>query len=132
MRDPVSLAAIFGTIAALLLTATADAQQVSPMEMSVTSYSDRFLARLDVANPYPDARDFQIVAYDDAGKPIEVWTDAVRFSLRSGARRRVLISAAFDGERHRRVLVCAETVHPGGEGATIRAQVCSKVKGQKL
>lgn len=132
MRDPVSIAAAIGTIAALLLSATAEAQQVSPMELSVTSYSDRFLARLDVANPYADMREFQIIAFDETGKPVEVWTDAARFSLRSGARRRVLISAAFEGERNRRVLVCAETVLPGGEGATIRAQVCSKVKGHKL
>lgn len=114
------------------MNGAAHAQQMSPMEVSVSSYGDRFMTRLDVVNPYANQRDFRIVAYDEAGMPLELWADVAQFTLRPGALRKVMVSAPFQGQTQRKVLVCVETMVERDSGTSIRAQVCSKLKGKKL
>lgn len=118
-------------LAALALSSSVAAQSVSPMEVSVGSLEPRFVARLDVANPYDAARRFQIIASDENHSPVDAWISAPVFDLPPSGRRRVVVSAAFDGAPERKLLICAETIALETASRRVRGQVCSRVTARR-
>lgn len=114
-------------LAAALAPATVHAQSISPAEVRVGSFGDAFLVRLDVLNPYLQAKAFHLAAYDEDGAPTAIWTALPDFDLNAGASRRVVVSAPFGGRADRRMLICVETVAVETAAQRIRGQVCSRV-----
>jgi hypothetical protein len=132
MRFPVTRAALAFAVVALLGAPAAFAQQVTPMKLSVSSASDRFMAKLTIANPYESSKDFEILAFDEQGAPLAVWASVAKFNLNAGGSRQIMVSAPFDGGQVRQILVCAESISIAEQGAKIHAQVCSKIEGRHL
>ena len=121
-----------GLVLALCLTAgVARAQSVSPMEIDVRSASDSFLATVEVANPYREAKRFEMVTYSEDDAPVAVWLSVRQFDLGPGARRRIVISAPFDGAEQKRLLICAETIAGETANGRIRGQVCARVSARR-
>lgn len=126
-------AALAAAVAALAVAGGAQAQQVGPSKIAVVSFSDQFLFRVDVRNPYPEAKVFRMFALDDDTKqPVHVWTALPEVRLDPGAQRRLVFTAPFEGQSVRRLLICAEAEIQTADQARSVAQVCSRVSGQRL
>lgn len=121
-------------VAALALVASAggvQSQTVTPMRVQTGSMGERYVVRLVVANPYPEARTFQITAYEPDGSPIAYWTDSPSFELAPSAQKRIIFAASFNGATNREIYICAETLVEGVTGVA-RGQVCSHVWASRL
>lgn len=126
-------AALAALIGASVVCGTAQAQQVGPSKISVVSFSEQFLFRLDVRNPYPEAKVFRLFALDDeTQEATPVWTAMPEIRLEAGAQRRLIFTAPFNGAANRKLLICAETETQSGDHGRQVAQVCSRVSGQRL
>ena len=126
-------AALAGLALAAALAAGAQAQQVGPSKIAVVSFADQFMFRVDVRNPYPEAKVFRLFALDDDTKqPVHVWTTFPEVRLDPGAQRRLTFTAPFEGQSIRKLLICAEADIQTGDQARSVAQVCSRVSGQRL
>ena len=112
----------------VLLTAVsaADAQSLSPMRGEVRSFTDRFAVRVYVGNPYARKMDFAITVFDQNFYPAVASVTPPRVSIAGGETRPVIVVVPFEGQKERRVRICAEGVAFDGNSTRVRTQVCGK------
>lgn len=122
------LIAIVAT-AALLSTAPAGAQALTPMEGSVASFGEEFAVRVRPANPYEHGIGVEMRVYDHKFRPVpSARVVPSRFRLGGGASRPVIAYVPFEGQSPRYVRVCAESVPYRQSSTPIRTRVCGKFR----
>ena len=121
----------FTLAAAMLCSAAALGQSMSPMRGEVASFSDAFAVRVFPANPYNKKIRIDVRVYDQNFQPVAARIAPDSFMLGAEASRPVLVVVPFDGATERKVRICTESVPFPNEQTQIKAQICGKFLGQR-
>ena len=121
-----------------MLSITAQAQSVTPMRGTVTSFTDEFAMRIFPTNPYSQRIPIEIHVYDQDFYEIDARISPSKFILPAGGSRKVTVVIPFDGLTERRVRICTESVPFPRQSfsipqqqTTIRTQICGRFIGQR-
>ncbi|MBE7185841.1 MAG: hypothetical protein INR68_15700 [Methylobacterium mesophilicum] len=108
------------------------AQSMAPMRGTVTSFSDEFALKVTPRNIYKHTIDMEVRVYDQDFRPVRAMVMPSQFSLGAGSVRNVVVMVPFEGQKERRVRVCAESVPFPGQQAQIRTQICGRFLASRL
>lgn len=118
-------------LGAILCSAAAQSQSMSPMRGEVSSFTDAFAVRVFPANPYDKKIRIDVRVYDQNFQPVAARIAPDSFMLGAEASRPVLVVVPFDGASERKVRICTESVPFPNEQTQIKAQICGKFLGQR-
>lgn len=133
MRMIVALRLVVFAVAAHAGAATqASSQSLSPMRGEVSSFADTFAVRVAPGNPYQHRIRIEVKVYDDTFRPIAAHVMPPEMMVGAQDRRNVMVLVPFDGQRQRKVRICAESVPFEYQPTRLRAQVCGKFLAHRV
>ena len=119
--------------AAVAATASAAAaQSVSPMRGIIKSFDDQFAVRLTVGNPYAKAVNFDVRVYDENFAPVNANVYPSNVRVGAGDTRQATVRVSFEGQKQRKIRVCAEGLFGLEQTNLVRTQVCGRFLGLRL
>jgi hypothetical protein len=121
-----------GALLAACAAQPAAAQSLAPMQTAVATYTDRFIVRLEVRNPYPSAQRFDVSAWNPDGSPVEgARMSRSQLAMAPGGSAPLMIQIpAAEGAAGRTVYVCVRSREfQTAGGAGVRGQVCGRYHG---
>ncbi|NNE57745.1 MAG: hypothetical protein HKN36_06520 [Hellea sp.] len=128
IRQISHIAAITIGAIAILCPASAQAQLLAPMKKDVSSFSENFIVKVMIKNPYKSPQRSYVQVYDENWNELETAVLSRKFAiLGSGHGLSVTAIVPFDGEQKRRIYICHSIVPTtNGKGASYRGEVCGK------
>lgn len=114
------------------LATVANGQALSPMRQVVNSTMDSFALRVTPKNPYKHRIRMEVKVYDHNFKLTPAHVSPKSFMMGAGGSRRVTVLVPFNGERQRRIRICAESIPYTNQPTLIRAQVCGRFLANRV
>ncbi|WP_182087077.1 hypothetical protein [Aureimonas sp. ME7] len=121
-----------GGFAVLFHLVPASAQSLTPMRGEVKSVTDSFAVRVYPTNPYDKSIRLDVRIYDQDFRPVpDARASLPSMTLAAQSSRPVVVVVPFDGQRERKVRICAESIPFPDSQARVRAQICGKFLGRR-
>ena len=121
-----------GCLMAVSMSNAAHAQSITPMRGEVKSFTDRFAVRVFAMNPYNKRMKVEVKVYDETFKAVEAIVLPSEAMVGAQDSRSVMVMVPFDGQRERRIRICAESVPFTTQTSRLRTQVCGKFFAQRV